>query len=105
MPEQAKPAEGNGGHREITIAGWKPLTKNTLRGFLSVNLPSGMVIHNVTVHEKDKARWVGLPAREWTNDQGEKQYTRLVEFRDRATANRFRDAVLDALDKYLEAAR
>jgi hypothetical protein len=102
----AKPAAGdnNGGHRSIIVAEWKPLTKNTLRGFLSVNLPSGMVIHNLTVHEKGGARWVGLPAREWTNDQGVKQYAKLIEFRDRATANRFCDAVLAALDQYLEAA-
>ena len=102
MSENAKPAAGGDGQRSIIVAGWKPLIKNTLRGFLSVNLPSGMVIHNVTVHEKGEARWVGLPAREWTNDQGVKQYSNLIEFRDRATANKFRDAVLAALDRHLE---
>jgi hypothetical protein len=62
-----------------------------------------MVIHNLTVHAKGEARWVGMPAREWTNEQGVKQYSPLIEFRDRATASRFRDQVLDALDKHLEA--
>jgi hypothetical protein len=101
--QNVKPAAGNGGYREIIIAEWRPLIKNTLRGFLSVNLPSGMVIHNVTVHEKGEARWIGLPAREWTDSGGQKQYAKLIEFVDRQTANRFRDAVLAALDKHRES--
>jgi hypothetical protein len=101
--QDAKPAApDSGGHRSIIITAWKPHVQNTLRGFLSVNLPSGMTIHNLTVHAKGEARWVGLPAREWTNGQGVKQYSRLIEFADRQTANKFRDQVLAALDTYLE---
>jgi len=94
---------GNGGHREIIIADWKPRIQNTLRGFFSATLPSGIVLHNLMLHEKGETRWIGVPAREWTNDQGTKQYAKLIEFRDRATANRFRDALLEALDRHLEA--
>jgi DNA-binding cell septation regulator SpoVG len=101
----AKPAGDNGGHRdrEITVADWKPLTKNTLRGFFTATLPSGMVIHNLTVHEKNGSRWIGLPAREWTDAGGTKNFAKLIEFTDRRTADRFRDALLLALDKHLEA--
>ena len=66
MTMNAKAGAANAGHRSIIIAEWKPLIKNTLRGFLSINLPNGMVIHNLTVHEKGKSRWIGLPAREWS---------------------------------------
>jgi hypothetical protein len=83
------------------IADWKPHPQNTLRGFFSVNLPSGMVIHNLTVHEKGEARWIGLPAREWTNGQGVNQYAKLIEFVDRRTADRFRDEILSALAEFL----
>jgi hypothetical protein len=100
--EKAKPGGlAPAGQRSITVAAWKPRTQNTLRGFFSATLPSGMVLHNLTLHEKGEARWVGLPSREWTNDQGLKQYAKLVEFSDRKTANRFRDAVLEALDEHL----
>jgi hypothetical protein len=102
VPQNTKPAAENGGHRSIIIADWKPHHKHTLIGFASVRLPSGMVIHKVTVHEKGEARWVGLPSREWTNDQGVKQYAKLIEFTDRRIANKFRDQVLEALDQYLE---
>ncbi len=60
-------------------------------------------MHNLTLHEKNDARWIGLPSREWTTDAGEKQYAKLIEFTDRQTANRFRDQVLEALDKHLGA--
>jgi hypothetical protein len=101
----AKPAEGNGGHRdrEIVISGWKPHSKNTLAGFFTATLASGLVLHDLMLHEKGESRWIAFPAREWTNEQGVKQYARFIEFRDRVTADKFRDAVLAALDRHLEA--
>ena len=103
MPENAKPAAGNGGHREILISDWKPHSKNTLRGFFTVTLPSGMVLRGLMLHQKDGARWIGFPAKEYTDQQGAKQYARFVEFRDRTTADKFRDSVLVALDKHIGA--
>jgi hypothetical protein len=103
--QNAKPAAENGGHRSIQIADWKPRIQNTLRGFFSVNLPSGMILRSLTLHEKGEDRWIGMPAREWTDFEGNKQYAKLIEFADRSTADRFRDAVLDALDKHLEQLR
>jgi hypothetical protein len=102
---EAKPAArvDGGGNRDIEIADWKPHRKNTLVGTFSATLPSGMVLHNLMLHEKGEARWIGLPSREWTNDHGQKQYAKLIEFVDWATANRFRDAVLAALDRHLGA--
>jgi hypothetical protein len=101
--QNAKPAASDGGHREILIGDWKPHSKNTLRGFFTATLPSGMVLHNLMLHEKGEARWIGLPAKEWTDTNGAKQYSRFIEFRDRDTADRFRDQMLDALDKHLGA--
>src|SRR5215471_7373094 len=89
----------------IVISDWKPLTKNTLRGVFSATLSSGMVVHRLTLHEREGTRWVGLPAQEWTGRSGEKQYARLIEFVDRETSNRFRDQVLAALDEHLAEAQ
>jgi hypothetical protein len=101
MPE-AKPAEAIGGHREISVSGWKPHPKNSLRGFFTATLPSGMVLHDVMLHERDGARWIAFPAREWKDAEGNRQFARFIEFSSRTVANRFRDAVLDALDRHLE---
>ncbi len=98
---KAKAGEERAGNRDIQICDWKPHQKHTLQRFFTATLPSGMVIHNLTLHEKGEARWIGLPSREWSNDAGEKQYAKLIEFTDRHIANRFRDQVLDALDVHL----
>jgi hypothetical protein len=84
----------------IRILEWKPYEKNTLKGFLSVELASGLVLHSLMLHEKNGSRWIGFPAREWVHE-GIKQFARFIEFRDRAAADRFRDQVLDALDVHL----
>ena len=101
MPENVKPAASNGGH-QIIITEWKPYSKNTLVGFFSATLPSGLILHDLMLHDRNGARWVAFPSREWKDAQGEKQYARFIEFRDRPAADRFRDAVLDALDRHLE---
>jgi hypothetical protein len=87
------------GKRTIRILDWKPYAKNTLQGFISVELASGLVLHSLMLHEKNGSRWIGFPAREWVHE-GIKQYARFIEFRDRAAADWFRDEVLAALDDY-----
>jgi hypothetical protein len=64
-----------------------------------------MILHNLMLHQKGDARWIRFPAREWTDAGGQKQYARFAEFSSRAAADRFRDAVLAALDKHLSGAR
>ena len=100
MPK-TKPAEEVGGYRDIQISNWKPHSKNTLVGFFTAILPSGMVLHSLMLHQKDEARWIGFPGREYVDAAGAKQYSRFVGFRDRAAAARFRDQVLEALDRHL----
>jgi hypothetical protein len=87
--------------KQIEIKNWTPLTKNTLRGFCTVKLPSGMLIHAVMLHEKGDHRWISLPAREYTDEKtGKKQFARFIEFDNRTIADRFRDQVLASLDRH-----
>jgi hypothetical protein len=86
--------------KQIKIRNWIPRTKNTLRGFCTLELPSGMVIHDVMLHEKGDSRWIQFPAREYTDSEGEKQFARFIEFTNRAIANRFRDLVIASLDRH-----
>jgi hypothetical protein len=103
MAEQAKPAGGNGGHREITIRDWKPLFKNTLRGFFSVVLPSGLRINSLRLHQKGERRWIGLPALPYETDSGSTSWALIVEIPDRQTRKKFEGLVLAALDRHLGA--
>jgi hypothetical protein len=86
--------------KQIQIRNWKPRQKNTLRGFFTVILPSGMVIHGCMLHEKGDSRWIQFPAKEYTDDRGEKQFARFVEFTDKRIADRFNKLTIEALDEY-----
>jgi hypothetical protein len=97
-----KPAAANGGPRTIRICDWTSHFKGTLVGFFTAVLPSGMVVERLMLHDKGGARWVSQPAREWTDQQGVKQYAPLIGFIDRGTRERFQEVVLAALDRHLE---
>lgn len=97
MPENVK----RDGH-QMVIANWPPHEKGSFRGFFSATTPSGMTLHDLMLHERDGERWVGLPAREWADASGKRQYVRISDLPDRADSNRFRDEVLAALDEHLE---
>jgi len=102
MPENMKPAGTSGGHRELLVGNWKAYEKNTLRGFLSLTLPSGIVLHNCALHEKNGARWIGLPSRQYPKDDGSIGYAPIVEFATSEVRSRFQRAALAAVDQFLE---
>src|SRR5262245_57394416 len=93
---EGKPTVSDGGH-QITISDCKPHQKNTLQGFFSATLPSGLVFHSLMLHERNCQRWISFPAREYIDVNGEKQYARFVDFISRERANPFRDQILAAL--------
>ena len=87
----------------LRIAEWRP-RKNTLLGFAVIELPSGLIVRDVSVHEKNGKRWASLPSRpmldadgrQVVNHSGKKQYCALLGWRDRDLADRFSAAVVDA---------
>jgi hypothetical protein len=98
--EKAEPAGVSGGLREMLVSDWKAHEKNTLRGFLSLTLPSGLVIHNCTFHRKNGARWIGLPARQYAKDDGTAGWQPIVGFLDEIVRAQFQADGLAALDRY-----
>ena len=86
----------------ITISNFRPLDKNTLRGAFDATLPSGMILRGISLHERNRARWIGLPSREYIDKSGQRQFALIIEFVNRGTANRFRDQMLEALDRFFE---
>ncbi len=81
------------------ILNFRAIEKGSLRGFFSVQLPSGMVLHDCTLHIKDGARWVGLPSKRFQKKDGTVAYEPLIQFTSRKIADRFRDLVVAALDR------
>ena len=49
--------------RRMKLVEWRARQQNTLRGFATVELPSGLIIRDVAIHEKAGKWWASLPAR------------------------------------------
>jgi hypothetical protein len=89
----------------ITCESWKPMEKNTLKGFASVNIGNlALQIHDVAVHQKDGRMWAALPARPWIKDgalvvdeTGKPQYSPVLEFDRREVRDAFSAAVIRAV--------
>ncbi len=78
------------------------VNKGTLLATCDVHIiPWKMTLHEIKIFEKGTNRWVGMPSKEFTNDQGEKKYTELLTFDSDAVKNRFRAQIMGAIDKYL----
>jgi hypothetical protein len=80
---------------------WKRVEKNTLQGFVTLETPSGLVLKEVSVHQRDSDRWLGMPAKPWSRPDGTTSYTALVEFRDFAAKTAFQKQALEAIDVML----
>jgi hypothetical protein len=81
---------------------WKPLVKNSLRGFATVEWPIGLKLVDCPVCVPNGKTWASLPSKPVLDREGKhaevsrkKQYASILERRDRELANRFSDAVLN----------
>lgn len=95
----------------ITAKDWRPHASNTLLGFVTLRLsPSGIVLHDCTLHEKNGQRWISLPGRPQLDAEGrhridpstsKKPYTAIVEIAGKAEREQFQRAALAAVDRLL----
>jgi hypothetical protein len=91
----------------IIASNFRRLERNTLKGFVTLALePSGLIIHDCTVHEKGGKAWIGLPAKPQINRggaartdarSGKQLYTPVLEFKDRTARERFQQVALGAV--------
>ena len=66
---------------------WRPVRKNTLRGFAKVQFSSGLTIGEIAVHRHGSRVWAQPPARPWIEDdqlvrdeRGRVRYQPLISF-------------------------
>jgi DNA-binding cell septation regulator SpoVG len=101
-PENKLAANVEGrGPNEFLVSNWKPYEKNSLRGFFSLTLPSGLIIHNCAVHQKGTARWVSLPARQLRKEDGSIAYSPVIDFAGTDERRRFQAVATKAVGLYL----
>jgi hypothetical protein len=88
---------------------FRMVEKNTLKGFFTLELDSGLILHECALHEKDGKPWVGLPAKPQIDAEGhhrigadgKKQYTPDIEF----VSKKLRDAFSAQAVKAVQALR
>lgn len=49
--------------RSMRCIRWQPYERNTLMGFAALQQPSGVIIEDATLHEKDGKYWVSPPGK------------------------------------------
>jgi hypothetical protein len=94
------PPAGNS-ESHFLVTNFKVHEKNTLRGFMSLTLPSGMVIHGCGLHRRLDAQWIQLPAKEYKKRDGSIGYSPLVEFNSPEARRRFDTAASEAVDRFM----
>lgn len=88
----------------IEVQNINPVGKGSLMATCDVHIkPWKMTLHEVKIFEKGANRWLGMPAKEFTSDTGEKKYTDLITFDNEGVKNRFRAQIMGAVDKFLSS--
>ena len=86
--ESAHPGQMGAGFR-IEVRAFRPCVKNTLKAFVSLRVsPSGMLVNDVCVHEKNGKRWLSLPARAYQRD-GTTEWLPVVQIKDPLVLKQF----------------
>jgi hypothetical protein len=89
----------------IAILKWTPRTSGTLRGHLSLRLPSGLELSEIAVHCRDGRWWLSMPARPMLTDgvalrdqAGKIRYAPpVIAFASPEIRSRFSSQVMDVL--------
>lgn len=90
---------------------WRPLVRNTLQGFFTLELPSGLILNECTYHKAPSgSEWIGLPGRPQLDRDGMQRkdpatgkalYTPSVEIKGKQQRERFQAAALAAVHELL----
>lgn len=91
----------------MTLIGWRPLIKNSLRGFAEVELPIGLRISDILVLVGRNGPWASLPSKPILDRDGAQkraangklQYAPILAWRDRELSDRFSAAVVELVQR------
>jgi DNA-binding cell septation regulator SpoVG len=91
--------------RRVKIRKWAPYRSGAALGFIDVELPSGMIFIGLRLMTGKRGPWVAMPAQRQLGREGNPRrdangkaiFSQIIKFRNRATANKFAAALLEAL--------
>ena len=90
----------------VALIEWRSVQKNSLRGFAVIRVGKSLTIKDLTVHRSNGRVWVGMPSKPLLDpsgsakrdDAGKIKYLPILEWSDRATADRFSESVIAAIE-------
>jgi len=83
---------------------FKSHVKGHLQGFADFYVEKwGVELTGCALYMKEGRRWVNLPAKEYTNPEGEQKYAPIVRFRKKEHFEAFVNACKKAIDEYCAA--
>jgi hypothetical protein len=89
----------------LSLLEWKPLARNSLRGFATVRLGRALKISDISVHNSNGKRWASLPSKPQISGDsvqkdanGKIRYVPILQWLDREAADRFSNAVIEAVE-------
>lgn len=89
----------------LVLLEWKPLNRNSLRGFATIRLGKALKISDVGVHCAAGKRWASMPSKVQVSgdtvlkdERGKTKYIPLITWLDRESADKFSDAVIEAVE-------
>jgi len=87
--------------KQMRLISFKAINKGALIGFATVELPIGLTISDCPVCLSGGKAWASLPSKpvldrdgRHAEKSGKRQYTAILAWPDRETANRWSDAVI-----------
>jgi hypothetical protein len=83
------------------ISSYHQHINNTLRGFITLDFPDiGAEMPGFSYHVRNGTRWIDVPSRSTGNGQKEQPWEKVMNFYNKKLEKSFKNAILDALDKY-----
>lgn len=89
----------------LQILDFRQMRKNSLLGFAKVELPSGLIINDVTILSGERGPWASPPSKPMVDRNGvvmkdsnrKLRYTPIIDFVSKHVCSRFSDAVIKAV--------
>jgi hypothetical protein len=89
----------------FVIEEFSAVTKNTLRGFAKIRMPSGMIVADVSIHVRDGRAWASPPSKPRLDRDGQQMrdadgralWVPIITFANREQRDRWSDAAIAAV--------
>jgi hypothetical protein len=89
----------------IRVTEFTAVHRNSLRGFATVVQPSGMVLHDVAIHQRDGTAWASPASKPMLDRNGQQMkgadgkglWVPIISFNSKAVRDKWSGAIVDAV--------